>query len=208
MKLPYKLDSMELRNCNIGCRSACMYVLFYFFCSFSCFPDGFAVRNWSSRHPHESRQELPAGKNSCRPTDRRSHFSWPRAPVGEAVRNPIPDGISGIPDGFWLSGVSRFLVVVAVWTPRSAPAAARRRPGCLLGMVTLAVCFLILVTEHGSEQVLCDIITLAWSQGVEIYPWTVTSTLHGLLYRATREKVQSRCIVCRTGLWIEDELQS
>ena len=35
MKLPYKLDSMELRNCNIGCRSACMYVcmyvLFYFF---------------------------------------------------------------------------------------------------------------------------------------------------------------------------------
>jgi len=139
---------------------------YFFFCSFSCFPDGFAVRNWSSRHPHESRQELPTGKNSCRPTDRRSHFSWPRAPVGEAVRNPIPDGISGIPDGFWLSGVSRFLVVVAVWTPRSAPAAARRRPGCLLGMVTLAVCFLILVTEHGSEQVLCDIITLAWSQGV------------------------------------------
>jgi len=186
-----------------------MYVcIIIFFCSFSCFPDGFAVRNWSSRHPHESRQELPTGKNSCRPTDRRSHFSWPRAPVGEAVRNPIPDGISGIPDGFWLSGVSRFLVVVAVWTPRSAPAAAQRRPGCLLGMVTLAVCFLILVTEHGSEQVLCDIITLAWSQGVEIYPWTVTSTLHGLLYRATREKVQSRCIVCRTGLWIEDELQS
>jgi len=139
-----------------------MYVCIFFFCSFSCFPDGFAVRNWSSRHPHESRQELPTGKNSCRPTDRRSHFSWPRAPVGEAVRNPIPDGISGIPDGFWLSGVSRFLVVVAVWTPRSAPAAARRRPGCLLGMVTLAVCFLILVCLALLAQLLPGERILLW----------------------------------------------
>ena len=35
MKLPYKLDSMELRNCNIGCRSACMYVCMYYFIFFA-----------------------------------------------------------------------------------------------------------------------------------------------------------------------------
>jgi len=93
MKLPYKLDSMELRNCNIGCRSACMYVLFIFFCSFSCFPDGFAVRNWSSRHPHESRhstgttvrkeflsanrqeKSLFLTKGSCR-WSRQESYSW------------------------------------------------------------------------------------------------------------------------------------
>jgi len=37
MKLPYKLDSMELRNCNIGCRSACMYVLLFFFALLAVF---------------------------------------------------------------------------------------------------------------------------------------------------------------------------
>jgi len=164
MKLPYKLDSMELRNCNIGCRSACMYV-FFFFALLAVFltvlPSGIDLLGIRMKVDRNYRQErIPVGQ-----------------PTGESLfltkgscRRSIPDGISGIPDGFWLSGVSCFLVVVAVWTPRSAPAAARRRPGCLLGMVTLAVCFLILVTEHGSEQVLCDIITLAWSQGVEIYP--------------------------------------
>ena len=36
-------------------------------------------------------------------------------------------------------GYARCLLAVAAWTPRAAPAAARRRPGCLqLGIVTLA----------------------------------------------------------------------
>jgi len=35
-------------------------------------------------------------------------------------------------------GYARCLLAVAAWTPREAPAAARRRPGRLLDMVTLA----------------------------------------------------------------------
>jgi len=72
MKLSYKLDLLELWNCNLGCRSACMYI--FFLALLSNFLTVFTVRNWSSRHPHEGRQELPTGE---------LHFSWQWTPVGE-----------------------------------------------------------------------------------------------------------------------------
>ena len=67
MKLPYKLDSMELRNCNIGCRSACMYVLFYFFALLAVFltvlPSGIDLLGIRMKVDRNYRQErIPIGQ--------------------------------------------------------------------------------------------------------------------------------------------------
>ena len=45
-------------------------------------------------------------------------------------------------------GYARCLLAVAAWTPRAAPAAARRRPGCLqLDMVTSWLGFLLILVR-------------------------------------------------------------
>ena len=59
----------------------------YFFTFVIWFPDGFfaikTVGNSFRRCHQAGRRELPSGNDSCRPTVRKCHFSWPPSPVGK-----------------------------------------------------------------------------------------------------------------------------
>jgi len=79
-------------------------------------------------------------------------------------------------------GYARCLLAVAAWTPREAPAAARRRPGRLLDMVTLAglsnsaSCIYRVLRMEVDK---CFVTYLAWEWRFIHEPWRLHSTQPG-----------------------------